>query len=332
MSGTRQWNKQYLRYAAVFALLVFLVSAAMLFLNLWEQNQDDFPSDGSVGLSQTLEYNGQEYELRDDIQTMLIMGLDKFEEDLSHDAYTNDQQADFVLLLVIDHQNETCTAIHINRDTMTDMSVLGVAGEKVGMVNKQLALAHTYGNGKEVSCHNTAEAVSNLLMNVKIDHYVSLTMDAVPIYNDLVGGVEVTVLDDFSGVDETLVKGEKVTLRGEQALRYIRSRYGMDDSSNNARMKRQQQYMEALYRQTMHCIETDSEFSVSTSLELAEHVVSDCSANRLQSLFEKISGYEFGEIRALEGTTVKGKQYMEFYPDVDSLKKMVVELFYEPKN
>lgn len=332
MSGARRRKKQYLRYAAVVSLVIFFLSAAMLFLNLWEKNQSVFPSDGSESLDSTIEYNGQDYVLKDDIQTLLILGLDKFDESIQNDAYTNDQQADFVMLLVIDNTNETCTAIHINRDTMADISILGVAGEKVGIVNKQLALAHTYGNGKEVSCRNTAEAVSNLLLNVKVDHYVSVTMDAVSIFNDLVGGVEVKVLDDFSGIDDTLVKGETVTLMGDQALRYIRSRYGMDDSSNNARMKRQQQYMEALYQQSIKRANEDDEFIIEASLKLADYLVSDCSVERLQTLFEKVSAYGFSGIRALEGDTVLGKQYVEFYPDVDDLKKTVVELFYDLKD
>ena len=39
-----------------------------------------------------------------------------------------------------------------------------------------------------------------MLMNVNVDHYVSVTMDAVSVYNDYIGGVEVTVLDDFTGI------------------------------------------------------------------------------------------------------------------------------------
>lgn len=332
MSGARRRNKQYLRYAAVLALIVFLLSAAMLFLNLWEQSQGIFPSDGSEGLRSTIVYSDQEYVLREDIETLLVMGLDKFDDSVQNDAYTNDQQADFILLLVIDNANSTCTAIHINRDTMADMSILGVAGEQVGIINKQLALAHTYGNGKEVSCRNTAEAVSNLLMNVNVDHYVSVTMDAVPIYNDQIGGVELTVMDDFSGVDDTLIQGETMTLSGKQALTYIRARYGMDDSTNNARMKRQKQYMEALYYKSVERVEQDDEFIVDATMKLADYMVSNCSAERLQKLFEKISAYDFTEIKTLEGDLVKGEQYMEFYPDADGLKKMVVDLFYEPKN
>lgn len=331
MAATRGRKNQMLRYAAVFCAAVFLVSAILLGLNIWENRQAIFSEEDLVGLDSTIEYNGKTYTLKKDVQTMLVLGLDKFEDAVANDAYNNDQQADFVMLLVIDNVNETCTAIHINRDTMTDINVLGVAGEKVGTVNKQLALAHTYGNGAEVSCGNVADAVSGLLYNVKIDYFVSVTMDAVPLYNDLVGGVEVTVLDDFSGVDDSLVKGETVTLKGEQALHYIRSRQGLEDSTNTNRMVRQRQYLKALYEKSNQCVQNDSDFIVNASLKMADYMVSNCTANQLQTLFEKIADYQFQDIRAIEGDSVAGEKYMEFYPDVDSMKQIVVELFYKEK-
>ena len=323
-------NKQYLRYGIVAALVVFLLSTALLVISLWEDSQGFYPE--TEGLSETITYEGVEYVLKKDVQTLLILGLDKFDESIQNDAYTNDQQADFVLLMVIDNANKTCAAIHINRDTMADMNILGVAGERVQTVNQQLALAHTYGNGKEVSCRNTAEAVSRLLMNVRVDHYASLTMDAVPVLNDLVGGVELMVKDDFSDVDPSLVQGATIRLTGEQALRYIRSRYGMDDSSNNARMLRQRQYMEALYQQATAYLENGGDISTEDSLQIADYIVSDQSLEGLRSLFKKISDYEFINIHALEGTIIRGEKYMEFYPDVDALRKMVIDLFYEKKN
>ena len=106
---------------------------------------------------------------------------------------------------------------------MTQIQILGVTEEPAGSFTGQLALAHTYGSGEEDSCENTVLAVSNLLYGMEIDHYVSLTMDGVALLNDLVGGVPVEVLDDFSGIDDSLVQGETVTLRGRQALTYVRS-------------------------------------------------------------------------------------------------------------
>ena len=156
-------------------------------------------------------------------------------------------------------------------------------------------------------------------------------MDSVPTYNDLVGGVTLEVLDDFTGVDETLVKGETVTLTGEHALNYIRSRKGLDDPTNINRMARQRQYLDALYRKTLECAENDDRFIINATLEMAQYMVSDCSSDKLQTLFEKVTGYEFLGIRNIEGTSVKGEKHMEFYPNVDSMKKTIVELFYEEK-
>lgn len=329
MRDNRIEKRSILWYIGATVLVVALVAVAFVLLEAFEKKRTALPE--TVFGEETLYYEGKEYALRKNVETFLILGLDKFSGAVN-DSYNNDQQADFLLLLVFDNDTKTCTALHINRDTMATMNVLGVAGQKVDTVQKQIALAHTYGNGQEVSCRNTAEAVSGLLFGMRINHYMSLKMDAVPRFNDLVGGVEVTVLDDFTGIDETLVKGEKVTLRGEQALHYVRTRYGLDDSSNNTRMERQRQYMNALYDKTMQCIESDDSFIATAVLEMAEMMVSDRSVNQLQELMEKLSTYTFVEIDAIEGETVLGDEYMEFYPSEASLQQIVVNLFYKPKD
>lgn len=321
-----------LRIAAGVFLFIFLLSTVLLIVNLWENRNSAYFPEGTAGPQSVMQYNGTEYELKEGIRTLLVLGLDKFDEVEAVDGYTNNKQADFVMLLVIDDNAKTVTALHINRDTMADIPVLGIAGEKIGMVNKQLALAHTYGNGREVSCRNTADAVSSMLYNITVNHYVSVTMDSVPVYNDLVGGVEITVLDDFTGIDDELVKGETVTLKGEKALTYIRTRKGLDDSSNSTRMVRQRQYLDALYKKSIECKNSDENFVLTAVLQMADYMVSDCSSNQLTELAQTIIDYEFTEIRTIEGDNVVGEVHMEFFPDVDSLKKNVVELFYVPKN
>ncbi|MBE6758440.1 MAG: hypothetical protein E7552_07870, partial [Ruminococcaceae bacterium] len=223
-------KKIWLALLAVF-LVVFLAAATLLGLNLWEQRRAAFPQKDTA--DETIRHHGTRYELKDSLETFLFIGLDTFDKADSADAYNNDRQADFLLLLVLDNAEKTCRVIHVNRDTMAEMNVLDVASNKIGTVTKQIALSHTYGNGREVSCQNTANAVSKLLMGVNIDHYVSVTMDAVPVYNDFVGGVTLEILDDFTAADPAMTKGATLTLTGEQALRYVRSRQGLDDPSNN---------------------------------------------------------------------------------------------------
>lgn len=328
---SKQKKIKILQCVAIILAIIACVSLVILVLGIWEKNHNQFAGQASDTATAEITFNGEEYVLKDNIETVLVLGLDKFEGQQT-DSYNNNQQADFLMLLVIDHDLQECSALHINRDTMALMPILGVAGDQVGTVTKQIALAHTYGNGKEVSCRNTADAVSWLLNNIRIDHYISVTMDAVPVYNDLLGGVEVEVLDDFTGVDDTLIKGETVTLMGEHALNYVRTRYGLEDSSNSHRMVRQQQYIKAVYAKTLDRFETDSEFAVNAGTKLADYIVSDYTITGMQQLAEKLSGYEFKEIYELEGENVMGEKHIEFYPDENALTETVVTLFYIPKN
>jgi LCP family protein required for cell wall assembly len=317
-----------LRIAIIGLVLVFLIVAGVIVLKEWEKNSGRFPEHELK--DQTIIHNGIEYELKQNVETFLVIGLDKFDGDTFSDSYNNNEQADFLMLFVFDNDARQCTAIHINRDTMAEINRLGVAGDKIGTVYQQIALAHTYGND-DVSCRNTADSVSSVLMDVRVNHYISVTMDAVPVVNDLVGGTELVILDDFSSIDPAMVKDEIVRLTGEQALKYVRTRQGLEDSSNTTRMKRQQQFVQTVYDQFKLCSEADSEFIVNASLKLADYMVSDRSVTQLQTLAEKFNDYEFLGIQSIKGESVLGKRYMEFYPDQAALKELVINTFYCPK-
>lgn len=317
------------KIAIVALAAVLLLCLTLFFVELWERNNTVYSGEHEV-LSETVTHNGQKYVLKNNVETLLVLGLDKFQTE-SIDSYNNDKQADFLLLFVMDKSANTCKVIHINRDTMAEMNVLGVAGDKIGTVVKQLALAHTYGNGREVSCRNTANAVSKLLMGVTVDHYVSVTMDAVPVYNDFVGGVAVDILDDFSSIDPSMTWGETMTLQGEQALLYVRSRYGLDDPTNNNRMKRQKQYLEALYDRSRQLVSEDASFISRAALKMTDYIVSDCSGNKLEALLQRLSAYEIHEILDIDGETLMGEKFLEFYADEGSVKDVVIDCFYEPE-
>ena len=329
MKEARGSKNKHLQFIAVILLIVFLLSAVLVFVSVWERlSGEPFFNSGET-IAPTFTYNDEEYVLKDGVETVLLLGLDKFDGEIDSSAYNNDKQSDFVMLLVIDNNNRKCTAIHLNRDTMVEINKLGLAGEKVGTVNKQLALAHTYGNGREVSCRNVADAVSNLLLGIKIDHYISVPMDAVSEFNDLVGGVEVEVLDDFTAIDPELKEGATVTLTGEQALAYVRARKGLEDPSNSRRMARQKQYLEALYRRTNQCMQEEG-FVSKTALSMTNYLVSDCSGNKLESLLTRYAEQPLDAIHSLDGESVQGEQFMEFYPDTDDLVQTVIECFYQP--
>ena len=274
-------------------------------------------------------YNGSWYAMREGLETALIIGLDKYQTDMEQNSYSNPQQSDFLLLLIVDHNRQTYTALHLNRDTMTEIPILGVTGESAGSFTGQLALAHTYGSGGDDSCKNTVHAVSNLLYGLEIKHYLSVTMDAVAQLNDLVGGVTVEVLDNFSGIDSSLIQGEMVTLSGEQALTYTRTRYGLEDSSNLRRMERQRQYLSALETQVKQHAQADENFLVDATAILSPYLVSDYTAEQISQINNTVSNDTSEGIYTLDGQSVQGETYMEFYPDETALQDMVIRLFYE---
>lgn len=331
--GNMKIKKRYLKYAAIVLAFIFLITAALLFLEIWERNRGRFPMSSTE--DGVVTYEGNEYVLKDNIETFLVLGLDKYDGATSSDSHESGIQTDFLMLFVFNNETKQCTAIHINRDTMTRVNKLSVGGTSVvETYTKQIALAYNYVNddNDKIRCGNTKDSVEFLLHDIDVNHYLSLTMDAVPAMNDLVGGVEVTVLDDFTGIDDTLIKGEKVTLMGEQALRYVRTRYGLEDSTNSTRMARQQQYINALYDKSISCIEVDEEFIIKLVDTMDDYVVYDSSDQKMQKFAEKFAEYEFLEIRELEGESKLGDEFIEFYPDEDSIWEIIIDLFYTPKD
>lgn len=274
--------------------------------------------------------DGDWYIPRKKLDTVLLIGVDKYEAQTTASSYNNTQQADFLMLLLIDAEEKAYTALHLNRDTMTNIQKLGVRGEPAGTFTGQLALAHTYGSGGKDSCRNTVDAVSNFLYGVDIDHYISLTMDAVAEINDAAGGVTLTLLEDFTALDPTMVKGAEVTLSGDMALSYVRARYGLADSTNLGRMERQRQYLGALRQKLIDADAKDDGFFLQIMETVSEYVVSDCTANQLSRLYERVAEYTAGDIVSVAGEAVQGEEFMEFYADEEALKKQVVQLFYEP--
>lgn len=324
--------KQYFKYAVIALAVICLIAAALLLLKGWESRQGRFPEANTI--DGIVSYQGNEYVRKDNMDTYLVLGLDKYEGAASADSHEGGVQADFLMLLVFDNAAKQFSAIHINRDTMAPVNKLGVGGSKIETVTKQIALAYNYGydDSQKINCRNTADSVEKLLLGINVEHYMAVTMDAVAVINDLAGGVEVQVLDDFTGIDDTLVKGETISLTGEQALHYVRTRYGLEDSTNSTRMGRQQQYINALYDKIVSHTEADDQFLIKAVDAVDDYMAYDSTDLRMKELVQKTQGYEFLGIRELDGETVVGEEFIEFYPDEDSVWEVVIDLFYKQKD
>lgn len=289
-----------------------------------DQNEDDHDGTEEGVVDFDIEYNNKRYKLKSNMESILLIGIDKMETNVTGDGYRNGNVADFLVLVVIDHNTGSEQAIQINRECMVSNKVLGVGGDASGVKYQQICLAYTYGSGGSDSCINTCEAVSRLLNGITVNHYVRTTMDSVAIINDAVGGVSVTIPYDMTAVDESWTKGAVVTLNGSQALNFCRARQVLSEGTNINRMYRQRIYLQALIQK----LQGNTSLSGSLVAEVSSHLISDLSNSRLSSLLSSGVLANSGYFHTLSGTYSWGNNGAQFAVDYDDMMSLVLRLYY----
>ena len=286
------------------------------------------------GAAETISYDGKEYRLNENLETVLIMGIDDREgQRFSDGVYYS--CADFEFLIILDHENNTYTSIQFDRDSMLRMSALDEKGNETGKVFQQLCLAHAYGTGGDDSCLNVANTISDMLGGIEIDHYLSIDYQSLPTLNDSVGGVTVDIEDDMTSVNERFVQGTTITLQGEEAEQFVRSRMTIGDGTNVARMRRHRQFISGWVTAAKECISQESGFALKLFTALNGHMVSDMTASQLNDFTDYFMDYSDEGIVTFEGEHLEtleedGIEHTEFYPDESDIQKKVVTLFYVP--
>lgn len=280
------------------------------------------------GYEETIQVDGVSYRRRKNVTAILLMGIDHA-AGASVSGYRNGGQADFLQLLVIDSGQKRITRLPIDRDTMTPITILGVLGNRSGVRTAQISLSHGFGDGKQQSCELTVSAVSNLLLGTPIDHYIAMNLDGISVLNDAVGGVTVTLEDDFSALDATMTLGKTMTLVGDQAETFVRSRQGIGVGTNEARMARQQQYIARLAEQLDGRIQADQGFIGSLYDDLEAYLTTNISRGTLINQAWTSRAFE-RTLMELEGVhQVSADGFMQFHVDEAALRQAVLGLFYQ---
>ena len=282
----------------------------------------------------TLYFDGKYYKIKDNMEVILIMGIDDREDIGDSQFAIHNSQADVLYVYAVDHKNKTYQAIQLNRETMTGIQTYNADGTKDTIAEAQICLAHSYGKTEQGRCLNTVDAVSGLLFNMRVDHYISLRMDAISILNDQVGGVTVTVPAGLEAADPAFKEGAKVKLQGNQAELFVRSRMSLENDTNEFRMERQQIFMKAWMEQANAKMDIDSGFALGLVLSLSDYMTSDMSANALSDLANQLKEYEnLGTVKTIGETLLESEAkisaFREYYVDSDDLERKVIDLFYE---
>lgn len=319
----------------IIKILAYLLAMMFIFIIAMSMDKDKVPeSTGTLGdrfdAVATMEYGGDMLNYRENqVENILLIGVDRADIFQTGGDYQGGGQADFLFLLCLDSRNKLMEVVQIDRDTIAEIQIYGAFGNPAGKRTTQICLAQAFGMGINANCENTRSAVSDLLYSIPIDHYIALDMSAIQIINDMLGGVTVTLEEDFSTLDPAMYPGATLTLQGEQAEIFVRTRTEIG-STNAQRMQRQQHYIDSAMNLLISEMEQNLNFIGELLTALENHMVTNADHGWLVNKAYACRRYALGEIITIAGSHKTGQDgFVEFHVDEKALKAVISELYFE---
>ena len=285
----------------------------------------------------TVFWNGKTYKRNTYVKAVLCMGVDRdgpmTETTLSGDG----GQADGIFLLANDTARGSMKILLIPRDSMTEITKTDTSwtetnGAKLGEVVDHLSLSYAYGDGREKSCEYTKQAVSHLLMGLKIDSYMAADLEIIASLNDEVGGVTVTIPTmGMEQADPEFVFGQTVRLKGEQAERFVRFRDTERDNSAISRMEQQKLYISGFFQAVKEKSRTESNITEHLFEMSQDYMVTDMAKDEYLKLAINAlegEGLTSASFKMAPGTGTATETYDEYYVDQEALVPILLDLFY----
>lgn len=276
----------------------------------------------------TVEYNGKTYDYNEGVYNLLVLGIDATGEYEESEFFETGGKADAIFILSINNSKKAVSTIQLNRDTMTEVQKLGVFGDPVATLNAQLATAYAYGSGGKSSCENMSRAVSELLYGVPIDGYLAMNMEGIVPFVNAVGGVTVTLKDDFTKFDPEMEAGKTLTLDGAKAYIYLRGRGDVGDQQNTSRMERHRMFYSELFKQADKLLGSDVSKLKAVYDAIYPYSYFSISLSKLMSLYSDSADYRRVPTVTPEGVINEDAEYTEFYADEAALRKLVFDVWY----
>lgn len=307
----------------VYIVIVVVLIGGILGFRIRKTQNTEEESSGHTQEERYVTYNGKKYEYNYNLRNILFLGVDR-EEAMTEREAGRGGQSDTLILLIADKEDKTTTLLEISRDTMADIRIYDTDGNYLSTERAQITLQYAYGDGRQKSCHMTKEAVSNLLYGIPISSHVALSVDGIATVTDLIGGVKMTIPEDYTTIDPAFQKGTELVLNGRQAERYVRYRDTNVTGSNNQRMERQTQFLQALARKLQ-----GKDFSWYQKLMKGAkaYITTDISTDEV----ERLTQYQMKEkVEIVPGTVRQGEKHDEFVVDNEKLQELVIKLFYKP--
>lgn len=177
---------------------------------------------------------------------VLIVGSDTRVGQGDQFGETDSELNDVNLLVHVSENHDHATVISFPRDTLVDVPECEQSDGSMSQARSMTPLNATWSIGGLPCVAKTLEEMTGL----EIGYAGVMTFTGVAQLSTAVGGVEVCInepiVDPWSGLN--LPEAGWHTLEGGQALAFLRTRKGVGDGSDLARISSQQVYMSALVR------------------------------------------------------------------------------------
>lgn len=321
--------KRKTKQALFLICLAFFLVGFVLFFVLRDTKESDSSDYKESNRKDTIVYGGKEYQYNEHLSNYVFIGVDKREPITGTDMRQESGRADAIFLLSYDRVKKTVKCISIPRDTMTNVRMIAPDGTDMGTSVEHINMQYVFGDGKNESCRLVKETVSDLLYGVPIQGYFSLNMDGIAVAVDVLGGVEMVLVDNsMESVNPKYVEGARITVTKDNAEQIVRYRDVNETQSALVRTERQKQFMKAVAGRAKEVNAQDTDFVVKMHESLKPYTVTNIGKDVLVDLLEARFDSESGVID-LPGEGVKGEQYDEYHIDEISVYELVLEMFYE---
>lgn len=335
-------NKTKLKNAIIFLILVVLTILIGVTLALFSSSkssnseiENHYPTvqlftpvdlepgeewDGSII------HNGVVYSPKNNITTVLFLGIDKDEYFEADQLFGNGGRADTIMLFIFDNDEHTIDILEVNRDLWTPVDQYDEGDNYMRTGNMQLCLQHAYSNNLERGSQLMMSNVSSVLGGISIDNYCSLTVIGMLKIVDSIGGLPVSFDEDLTYIHPSFVENTTLVLTPELVNELLRVRDLTDLGSNQQRMSRGTFVM----RQAFDTLVGSNPL---TLLKCYFAVAGDDFITDLDifSLF-RFRNYHLNNIYSMPGSYVEGGFHDEFFADNEQLQEILIELLYEEEN
>ena len=327
----------WVRAAILITAAAVMMGAALLILQRIDSTQyQETRTAMTEGFGQlkTVTVDGVTYQEKPDVLTMLLAGIDRpiredAEEGSAATNYRDGGQADFLLLLAIDHTDKKIHQLQIDRDTMTEIDILGIFGNEVGTRTEQICLSHRYGATARDNAKYTIRAVERLLGGMQIDGYYMIDYSSMALLNDALDGITVNIDFDMTSINPEWTAGSKVTLRNKEAEQFVRSRMTIGEGTNAERMIRQNEFMKNAIAVLKKKTREDLSFGENLLRQLEKQSVTNMTIRWLEEELSQSVDYQTLSVEYLPGEYEVGWEgYMEFHMDEGAAAAWVLKHLY----